>query len=335
MFRAVAQHRLVPRGHRAGRGDPRRARHQRRLQASVGRVRALTRSARVALVAMQVLFLVSGVYPHYVGGVSTWADQLITALDEHDFHIVSVVSNPHVELRYVLPPNVKQVVTVPLWGTELVEEFLPSSPRRAIAKRLRTTDASVRDGFVPHFVSFMRQIKVAAPQPGILGQAIYGMHTFLLDHDFMRTIRSKAVWDSYLAVLRDDPILSTLNLQEAIAILRVVARYLRVLNVPPPRADFSHSAIASVVGMLGVVAHHAYGTRTVLTEHGVYFREQLLNGINQPLAFPAKGFWPNFHAALPRLNYHYADQILPVCSFNSRWEQQFGVSPQKLRVVYN
>jgi glycosyltransferase involved in cell wall biosynthesis len=284
---------------------------------------------------MRVLFLVSGVYPHYVGGVSTWAEQLLGALSEHEFQIVSVVSNPYVELRYVLPPNVTNLVTVPLWGTELVEEYLPGSPRAAAAKRLRTTHARIRGGFVPHFEKFMRQVKIAAPQPGVLGQSIYDMHTFLMDHDFTGTIRSRALWVSYIELLREDPILSTLNLQEAVTILRTIARYLRVLNFRPARADLSHSAIASVAGLVGVVAYHAFGTPSILTEHGVYIRERLLDIINQPLAFPAKVFWQNFHAALARLNYHYADGIFPVCSFNSRWEQQFGVPAEKIRVVYN
>ena len=77
---------------------------------------------------MRVLFLVSGVYPHYMGGVSTWADQLLRGMGEHEFHVVSVVSNPHVEVRYKLPPNVKEIITIPLWGTEKPEEYLPGSP---------------------------------------------------------------------------------------------------------------------------------------------------------------------------------------------------------------
>jgi glycosyltransferase involved in cell wall biosynthesis len=284
---------------------------------------------------MRVLLLLSGVYPHYVGGVSTWADQLISSLSEHEFHLVSVVSNPHVELRYVLPPNVKEVVTVPLWGTELLEEYLPGSPRSATLKRLRTTEARVRDGFVPNFETFVRQVKLGAPRPGVLGDSIYRMHTFLLEHDFTTTMRSRSLWRSYIALLREDPILSTLNLQEAVTILRLLARHLRVLNIRPPRADLSHSAIASSVGLIGVVARHAFGTPNVLTEHGVYIRERLLDLINQPLAFPVKVFWQNFHAALARLSYHYADRIFPVCTFNSRWEEKFGVPPDKLQVVYN
>lgn len=284
---------------------------------------------------MRVLFLVSGVYPHYMGGVSTWADQLVTGLSEHEFHVVSVVSNPHVELRYPLPPNVKELITVPLWGSERPEEYQSSHPLSTFLKGLRTGTRDLERGFLPHFETFFRHVRSAAPRPEALGDALYGMHRFLLDHDFHDALRSKSLWEEYKALLREDVLLSTLDLYQAINVLRSLGRYLRVLTVRPPKTDLAHSAIASVAGIIGLMARFEHGTPNLLTEHGIYIRERLLDLINQPLDFPAKIFWENFHASLAKLNYHYAERIFPVCSFNSRWESQFGVPLDKVRVVYN
>ena len=284
---------------------------------------------------MRVLFLVSGVYPHYMGGVSTWADQLLRGMGEHEFHVVSVVSNPHVEVRYKLPRNVKEIITIPLWGTEKPEEYLPGSPLATLRNGWRTSEVAVRTDFVPHFESFLRQVKVAAPAPERLAEALYGMHRFLVGHDFRGTMRSRALWDSFRALLEEDPLLASMDLYEAINTLRSLSRYLRVLNVRPPEVDVAHSAIASVAGLIGIIAHMEYGTPNSLTEHGVYVRERMLDLINQPLSPAARVFWANFHAALAALNYHYAERIYPVCAFNSRWEDRFGVPPEKVRVVYN
>src|SRR3989442_5227610 len=114
---------------------------------------------------MRVLFLVSGVYPHYMGGVSTWADQLVRGMPEHEFHIVSVVSNPHVEVRYPLPSNVKEMILVPLWGTEKPEEYPPGSLSGTLRNRWRTTHGPDRGRLEPHFHSFPPPAKVAAPLP--------------------------------------------------------------------------------------------------------------------------------------------------------------------------
>ena len=284
---------------------------------------------------MQVLFLVSGVYPHYMGGVSTWADQLVRGLPEHDFHIVSVVSNPHVEVRYPLPPNVTGLTTVPLWGSERPEEYLPGSLSGTIRRVAGTTGNAIQAGFLPAFETFFREAARGAPHPEALGEALYAMHVFLRDHDFQAAVRSRALWETYRALLSEDPLLSTLDLYEAVNLMRTLARYLRILVVRPPKTDLAHSAIASVAGLVGVMAHLEHGTPNLLTEHGIYIRERLLDLLNQPLSAPAKVFWQNFHASLARLNYHVAERVVPVCTFNSRWEARFGVPEAKVQVVYN
>ena len=239
---------------------------------------------------MRVLFLVSGVYPHYMGGVSTWADQLVRGMGEHEFHVVSVVSNPHVEVRYALPSNVKEIITVPLWGTEKPEEYLPGSLSETLRNRWRTTEGTVRADFVHHFETFLEEVKVATPAPPRLAEALYGMHRFLLDHDFRGTMRSRAVWDSFRGMLDRDPLLASMDLYEAIDTLRSLGRYLRVLNVRPPAADIAHAAIASVAGLIGIMAHMEDGTPNILTEHGVYVRERMLDLINQPISPRARVF---------------------------------------------
>ena len=58
-----------------------------------------------------------------MGGVSTWADYLVNNLREFDFTVVSMVSNPHVEVRYKLPKNFVRLITLPLWGSDRPEEY--------------------------------------------------------------------------------------------------------------------------------------------------------------------------------------------------------------------
>jgi glycosyltransferase involved in cell wall biosynthesis len=122
---------------------------------------------------------------------------------------------------------------------------------------------------------------------------------------------------------------------EAVNTLRTLGRYLKVLAVPVPRADLCHSAIASVAGLIGIVAKFKYGTPNILTEHGVYYRERMLDLLNQPLQLSNKILWLNFYRSLAVLNYHFAEKIYPVCSFNSRWERAFGIPQHKIEVVPN
>jgi glycosyltransferase involved in cell wall biosynthesis len=284
---------------------------------------------------MRILFLVSGVYPHYMGGVSTWADHLVNHLNEFEFEIVSVVSNPHVELRYTLPPNVVGLHTIPLWGSERPEEYNGINFFKFAKKAMLTNENTVAAKFDPHFKTFLNQIVKGTPNPSALGSALYGMHTYFQKYDYKKTMQSETTWQTYVNILKSNKLYKQIDNYEAVNTLRTIVRYMKVLAVPIPKADLCHSAIASVAGLMGIMAKIKYGTPNILTEHGVYYRERMLDLLNQPLSFQNKIFWLNFYKALAKLNYHYADKIYPVCSFNSRWEQAFGIPSKKIEVIPN
>jgi glycosyltransferase involved in cell wall biosynthesis len=270
-----------------------------------------------------------------MGGVSTWSDLLINNLSEFEFEIVSIVSNPHVEVRYKLPDNVKDIITIPLWGSEQPEEYNHVSPLAFIISSLSTNNSAIRKYFIPHFENFLSEIISGGNNSHKLGDSLYGMHQFLYDHDFKKCFQSEPVWNSFCSLIKENNFLCKLDMYQSINLLRTLGRFLRVLAYKPGKADLCHSAIASVAGLVGVIAHYEHGTPNILTEHGVYYRERLLDLINQPLQFQAKYLWENFYKGLAKLNYQIADKIYPVCSFNSRWQQEFGIPASKIEVVYN
>ena len=66
---------------------------------------------------LSVLLCTEGTYPYLGGGVSTWCDILCKGLSEVDYYIYAITGHPNVALRYELPPNVKKVIHIPLWGS--------------------------------------------------------------------------------------------------------------------------------------------------------------------------------------------------------------------------
>jgi glycosyltransferase involved in cell wall biosynthesis len=73
----------------------------------------------------------------------------------------------------------------------------------------------------------------------------------------------------------------------------------------------------------------------ILTEHGVYLREQNLFLSRFRRLFFCKQFLLNLITAVVRANYHFADVVTPVCHYNTRWELAHGTPQQKIRVIYN
>ena len=108
---------------------------------------------------MRVLLSTEGTYPFHGGGVSTWCDALTSHLSEIDFTLLAVTMHPYVQQRYPLPPNARDLVTIPLWGIEEPAEYswdLPFST--VLRRRWDTTEAVIAAEFLPCFERFIELV---------------------------------------------------------------------------------------------------------------------------------------------------------------------------------
>jgi glycosyltransferase involved in cell wall biosynthesis len=108
-----------------------------------------------------------------------------------------------------------------------------------------------------------------------------------------------------------------------------------VLTVRLPHVDVVHSAAAAFCGLPCVVARKMRGTPYLLTEHGIYVREQYLNLRRTIRSRFVRWFMYRLIGAVTAVNYHTADQISPVCAYNARWETWVGAAADRIRVIYN
>lgn len=306
-----------------------------------------------------VLLTTEGTYPFHGGGVSTWCDVLLQGLPEVDFHLLAVMMNPFLRQRYAIPDNVVELIRAPLWGVEEPMEFSTSVPFSEIylAKR-ETTERVIETQFVPIFRRFLSEVQQDG-DPTTVGLLLYHMHNYLQRFDFNLTFRSRLVWDAFceemikpsrasaehlyeemdeLGIEHNalDPVYFTPpSVLEATDGLRWIYRFLTVLNHPVPRVDVSHSAAAAFCSIPCIIAKQAYGAPFLLTEHGVYLREQYLSVGRSKYTYHSKRFLMQVIRMVSRCAYRWADIVSPVCRWNSRWEYRFGVGPEKLKVIYN
>ena len=73
----------------------------------------------------------------------------------------------------------------------------------------------------------------------------------------------------------------------------------------------------------------------MLTEHGVYIREQYLSLSKRGYPSFLNTFFIRMINSIISVNYFYADIVSPVCKYNTRWEERFGVEKEKINVIYN
>ncbi|MBS3940218.1 MAG: GT4 family glycosyltransferase PelF [Actinobacteria bacterium] len=338
------------------------------------------RSAAATPRRTRVLLTTEGTYPHTIGGVSTWCQNLVESLGEIDFTVFAHMTSPFVPEAYERPANV-ELVGVPIWGVEEPAEFNPKlSPRRVIVLSAMMDEPTARRWFCPLLREMLEMLHY--PQrfdAERFGAIVESMYDYFRDHDYRGTFRTRAVWetcrDTWLEACGVDPddddpdadfdpeanpnpheIVRRLGqlrrpqpaddeelkrthrlprLFEATEAMRLVYRLLTPLNYDLPEADLVHATAASFCGLAGIVKRRRDGTPLLVTEHGVFMREQMLYLGRVRFPFHLRKFFIQFVSAVSRAVYHHADQVSPVCAYNARWEVKNGAHPDRIRVIYN
>jgi glycosyltransferase involved in cell wall biosynthesis len=173
------------------------------------------------------------------------------------------------------------------------------------------------------------------------------MEDYFRAHDYNETFKAPATWRLFREEMEahsrrmvaesplpgpEHQLPSLFDLTES---LRWLYRFLIVLNVRTPRVSVTHATAAAFCGIPCITAKVRSGTPMILTEHGVYLREQYLFLSRFRRLFFCKQFLLNLIIAVVRANYHFADVVAPVCHYNTRWEVAHGTPQQKIRVIYN
>ncbi len=288
---------------------------------------------------LRVMLATEGTYPYHLGGVSTWCDMLVHRVEQVDFTVFAVAMNPFVRSRFDLPPSIGRVVTVPLWGTQDPSEHKEHMPFSEIfLQKQRTTEEEVARDFLPEFLALLGQMRLDGERPEVVGNALAAMHRHFQVFDYRETFKAEVVWQAFRVFLHEAAeagVWPEPTVFEAAQALGWVYHFFTVLNTPLPDVDVVHSSAAAFCGMAGIVAKIEYGTPYLLTEHGVYLREQYLSVGRSNMSRFSKRFLLATVRMIVKANLYYADRIAPVCAFNARWEKLLGAAPDRIGVVYN
>lgn len=279
-----------------------------------------------------VLLATEGTYPYTLGGVSAWADRLIRGLADRTFTVYSVVANPGASQRYELPSNVDRLLMVPLWGTDRHEEFSWNVPvsRPFGARRLFRRD------FLPAYEAWVTAC--LRPAETKLSDAREALMTFarIAEAGLMKyALRHPQTWAILRSRLAEHPVFRHLNLFEAIDIGKLLYRYLAPLAFPAPEARVYHASAAAFCALPLIVAKERYGRPLLVTEHGVYYRERLLQLARVERGAPYRYFLSSLYSLVVRLAYQAVDSVAPVARFNAMWEERLGVPPSKIHPIPN
>jgi len=293
----------------------------------------------------KVLFLTEGSYPFTGGGVSTWSHILLEGLaSQVDFVIMTITGDEKQKIRYQLPANVKKMLHLPLWcqPDPLIHYDDQQSYYDIIRKRMNTTPEIIQESFLPYFDRFLDLLFSNIPDVYRVGEIFYHFRLYFDQYDYKTTIQHPAIWQRFLEKIPASVrkgwgrnVQSTPTISDATTGLQWLYYFMLPLSVDLPEADLSHTTLAGFPGLVALAAKLTRGTPYVITDHGVFIRERLLN-LNQSDFSPfSKALLASLSVLITKTVYAYADMILPVTNFNKRWEERMGVNERKIRVIPN
>jgi glycosyltransferase involved in cell wall biosynthesis len=286
--------------------------------------------------SLSVLMTTEGTYPYSAGGVSTWCDALLRNTPDVRWTLLPLMMNPHIEQKFDPPDNVRRILNVPLWGIEEPAEFSSDIPfGQLYDRKRRTTVEAIRHEFLPHFRELLRVILTDQGDAPALGRVFVQLEDYFRTYDYNVTFKSKPVWETFKRDVEAIPHEIAPTLFDLTESLRWLYHFLIVLNVRVPKTSVTHSTAAAFCGIPCITAKVRNDTPMVVTEHGVYLREQYLFLSRFRRLFFCKQFLLNLITAVVHANYHFADVVAPVCHYNTRWEVAHATAPQKIRVIYN
>ncbi len=289
---------------------------------------------------IKVVLTTEGTYPYYTGGVSTWAHILLNEIKDVEFNIIAIMMHPFVSIKFDLPINVTRLINIPLWGTEEPVEYMSELPFHKIF--LKKFETEQNEKAIDEFLGYLEGITVSIyeenPDFKRVGDIIFKFHNYFLKYDYSTVFKSKRVWDFFYNLMMELNRKKGLELSiyDIVESLRWIYRFFISLLSPIPKADIYHSSAAAFCGLPCVIAKKKFGSKFLLTEHGVYVREQYIFVSRSRFPFLSKMFIMGLIKLISRINYYFADQVSPVCSYNKRWEVKFGkTKEEKIKVIYN
>jgi len=280
-----------------------------------------------------VCMITEGSYPYVVGGVSTWVHDLISSMPDISFAVMHIGVSKDLagEVRYKLPANV-----VDFRNLYLMESVpfmkMTLRPRRAAWAALEREIQEIVDGKTPSLDHLLDRFSPGRPDA-------------LTPYDIFH---GKGFWDILVRLYRRH--LPTFSFLDYFWTLRFIALPLfRVLYAEVPEASLYHATCTGYAGLLGAIASRRNRSPLIITEHGIYTNERMIEITQaqwiyrepQTSPVPSKqvgalqALWMQKFNILSRIAYEHADRIFTLYEGNRQLQVQGGAPMDKCFLIPN
>ncbi|MBM4396723.1 MAG: GT4 family glycosyltransferase PelF [Deltaproteobacteria bacterium] len=268
-----------------------------------------------------------------VGGVSTWVHDLLSSMKDVSFSLMHIgVSKDIGETpRYELPKNVLEFRQVHLMDT-VPWKALRIRPRRA---SWRDLDETISELVAGEPLSLDRLLERFSP----------GRSDALTPYD---VFHGREFWDILVRLYRDH--LPDFSFIDFFWTVRFMALPLfRIMYADIPDAALYHATCTGYAGLLGAIATTRTRAPMIITEHGIYTNERMIEITQAQWIYREKphspvptkqlgalqALWMNKFDVLSRVAYERAARIYTLYEGNRVMQVQGGAPPDKCLLIPN
>lgn len=280
-----------------------------------------------------VCLIMEGSYPFVVGGVSTWVHDLLTSLDDISFSVVHIGVSKDLgdKPKYEFPKNVLEFRQIHLMDT-VSWKWPGLMAKRSSWKALGSFMEDVANGDFSNVRALLEQLSPDNPES-------------LTPHDIFH---GKQFWNLLVQQYQEHfPDFSFIDFFWTVRFM--VLPLFRVLYADIPEAGLYHATCTGYAGLFGSVASIRTGAPAIITEHGIYTNERMIEITQAQWIYREKrtslvptkqlgalqGLWMKKFDVLSRIAYDQAAGIFTLYEGNRQMQIQGGASPDNTRIIAN
>ncbi|MDO8494170.1 MAG: GT4 family glycosyltransferase PelF [Deltaproteobacteria bacterium] len=281
---------------------------------------------------IDVCLLLEGSYPYVAGGVSTWVHELISTMKNIRFGIVflGAAPDPTRTLKYEIPNHVIYFKEIYLHDYNLTP-YRKRDPNKNDYLLLEQFYEEIFQKKYDLFPEFARRFRGE--------ECCFDLQTFFSSEEVWNLL--KKFYNRYGEESSFIDFFWTWR-GTHLPLLQVLSGLL-------PAAKIYHSVSTGYAGLLGSIVKSLYGKKFLLTEHGIYTHERLLEISQASWIYEKekknfraakdlsllKRWWIAMFQAISRLTYQNADQIYTLFEGNKIREMAEGADPDKISLIPN
>lgn len=264
---------------------------------------------------MKICLILEGCYPYVRGGVSSWTDSYIRTLKDHEFILLTVVSDRSSsgKFKYELPENVSAVHEVFL--NDAYETHGSGGKVSFSEKELEALSGLVRCADID-WETLFRVFEDGRVNP----------QAFLRSENFLELLNELCMTKYLYAPFAE--VFYTVR--------SMILPLLHILTQAVPEADAYHSIATGYCGILGVLGSARFRKPLIITEHGIYTREREEEILRSKWTVPnLKDLWIAFFNMLSNCAYTYATYVTSLFEHARETQINLGCPDIKTSVINN